>query len=109
MPRWSRRCAVFSCFAFSAFVDRVICHKYITSYDDNQRLVKISNHQLLRDQIGSHLLCTGSDYPTYTKENFQFERKISGWRSKGKLDYRRKEYYSYVTWRDPRRRRKRKG
>ena len=49
------------------------------------------------------------NYPTYTKENFQFERKISGWRSKGKLDYRRKEYYSYVTWRDPRRRRKRKG
>ena len=60
MPRWSRRCAVFSCFAFSAFVDRVICHKYITSYDDNQRLVKISNHQLLRGQIGSYLLCTGS-------------------------------------------------
>src|ERR1700724_681238 len=60
MPRGSKRCAALSCFAFSAFVDRVICHKYITFYDDNQRQVMISN-QLLRGQIESYLLCTGSD------------------------------------------------
>src|SRR5271166_5686174 len=49
-----------------------------------------------------------SAHATNAKDNFQFERRISGWRSSGKLDFRRKEYYSCVTWRDPRKRKRRR-
>jgi len=47
-------------------------------------------------------------YSLDTKTNFQFERRITRWRGKSLVDLRRKEYYSYVTWRDPRKRRRRK-
>jgi hypothetical protein len=50
-----------------------------------------------------------SNYSLDTKANFQFERRITRWRGKSVVDLRRKEYYSYVTWRDPRKRRRRKG
>lgn len=48
-------------------------------------------------------------YSLDTKANFQFERRITRWRGKSVVDLRRKEYYSYVTWRDPRKRKRRKG
>src|ERR1039457_6983748 len=50
-----------------------------------------------------------SDHAPYAKDNFQFERRISAWRKPSGVDLRRKEYYSYVTWRDPRKRKRRKG
>jgi hypothetical protein len=50
----------------------------------------------------------GTYYSLDTKANFQFDRRITRWRGKWVVDLRRKEYYSYVTWRDPRKRRRRK-
>ena len=48
-------------------------------------------------------------YSLDAKANFDFERRITRWRRKPVVDLRRKEYYSYVTWRDPRKRKRRKG
>jgi hypothetical protein len=60
---------------------------------------------VMHEQVHQHR----ADYSPYAKDNFQFERRISGWRKLSLLDMRRKEYYSYVTWRDPRKRKRRKG
>ena len=49
------------------------------------------------------------EYSLDAKANFDFERQITRWRRKAVVDLRRKEYYSYVTWRDPRKRKRRKG
>ena len=49
------------------------------------------------------------DYSLDAKANFDFERRITRWWRKPVVDLRRKEYYSYVTWRDPRKRKRRKG
>ena len=48
-------------------------------------------------------------YSLDAKANFDFERRITRWWRKPVVDLRRKEYYSYVTWRDPRKRKRRKG
>jgi hypothetical protein len=56
-------------------------------------------------EVGEERRC----HAPYAKDNFQFERRISAWRKPSGVDLRRKEYYSYVTWRDPRKRKRRKG
>jgi hypothetical protein len=68
------------------------------------------------DERGRRSQASGSRYATgwlryspYAKDNFQFERQISGWRKLSLVDLRRKEYYSYVTWRDPHKRKRREG
>ena len=48
-------------------------------------------------------------YSLDAKANFDFERRITRWWRKPVVDLRRNEYYSYVTWRDPRKRKRRKG
>jgi hypothetical protein len=68
-------------------------------------LLKPQVEQKVKVDVTQH----GRDYSPYAKDNFQFERRISGWRQLSLVDLRRKEYYAYVTWRDPHKRKRRKG
>src|SRR5579883_1286384 len=87
--------------SFAADVDIAIIrisHEAVSA--SLQLLVPFVEHQITQQW---------RQYSLDAKANFDFERRITRWRHKAVVDLRRKEYYSYVTWRDPRRRKRRKG
>src|SRR6266700_3459781 len=62
--RWSMAKAAFNRRALSALVDRVICHKRITSQGAGQALGHYFANPSLPAQIQNYLLCQGSDRAT---------------------------------------------
>src|SRR6266700_4163426 len=60
--RWSMAKAAFNRRALSALVDRVICHKRITSQGAGQALGHYFANPSLPAQIQNYLLCKGSDH-----------------------------------------------
>src|SRR5262249_15766906 len=60
--RCSRPRAAFSWRAFSALVERVISHKYITIYDVDQVMGTFLATPQLFFQTGNYLLCKGRDH-----------------------------------------------